>query len=350
MFGLDLPVIWFILVSVLFAGYFLLEGFDFGVGILAPIISKEPKERNTMVATIGPVWDGNEVWVITAGGAIFAAFPLWYATLFSGFYLPLFLLLLTLIVRVIALEWRHKVHDARWVRWADVLLAIGSWGPALAWGLVVSTIVRGVPLQADFTLSSSHVMGAIFHPYALLGAIVFAALFSMHGLAFLRLKTAGIVRERTHKFVIPLSVITAIGGVAYLAWTIYAYNQTLWGWILAAVIALLVVGSALFMWLQRDGWSFLLSALAVLAVAGLMFGTIFPNVMPTSLADGANMTIWDAASNPYTLRFMTWVAIIMVPFVLAYQAWTYWVFSKRLQAESASVEENPQPELGLLNR
>lgn len=350
MFGLDLPVIWFILIGVLFTGYFLLEGFDFGVGILAPIIGKNRKERDTIIATIGPVWDGNEVWLLTAGGAMFAAFPLWYATLFSGFYLPLFLLLVALIVRVIALDWRLKVDNARWSRLSDILLAFGSWVPALAWGAVFSAIIRGLPLQQDFKMPASTVLTSLLSPYPLFGAIVFAALFTMHGLSFIRLKTTGIVRERSNALVLPVSLITAVGGVIYLVWTVIAFNGQIWGWVVAALVAVFVVGSAAFMLLHRDGWSFIMSCLSVVGAAALLFGTLFPLALPTTLADGMEMTIWDAASNPYTLRFMTWVAIIMVPFVLAYHVWTYWVFSKRLQAEPVSVEANPTPTLDVFHR
>lgn len=343
MFGIELPIIWFILIAVLFAGYFLLEGFDFGVGILAPMIGKNRKERNTIVGTIGPVWDGNEVWLITAGGAMFAAFPEWYATLFSGFYIPLFLILLCLIIRIVALEWRKKMDDPRWTKWCDWGLAIGSWGPAILWGIAFANILRGLPIQADHTLLASDAMATIFNPYGIMGGITFTALFTFHGLAFIRLKTAGIVRERTENFVWPVSILAAVTGVIFIVWTVLSLENTTWTWVVAVLIVLLVVAGIITMAMGRDGWSFTFTSVAVVAVAGLLFGILFPNVMPTTLADGTSLDVWNAASNPYTLKFMTWVAIFMVPVVLAYQAWTYWVFSKRLRAEDAMAEKDNAP-------
>ncbi|WP_051867055.1 cytochrome d ubiquinol oxidase subunit II [Corynebacterium atypicum] len=338
MFGLDLPVIWFVLIAVLFAGYFLLEGFDFGVGILASIVGRTRAEKQTIVGTIGPVWDGNEVWLITAGGALFAAFPEWYATMFSGLYFPLFLILVALIVRVVALEWRKKITDPTWEKWCNAGLAFGSWGPAILWDLIVANLVRGLPIRADLSLNAGEAFVSIFNPYALLGAAAFTLLCIFHGLAFIRLKTTGVVRDRAAAFIVPVAALTALCGVAFLVWTVAGYSQAGWAWSVAALIAVCLILASVAMMASHDGWAFLLSCVAVVGLVVLVFGTIFPEVMPTTLADGQALTVWNAASGAYTLRFMTWVALIMCPLVIAYQAWTYWVFSKRLRADDAHVE------------
>lgn len=338
MFGIELPVIWFILIAVLFAGYFLLEGFDFGVGILAPFIGRNRAERNTLVGTIGPVWDGNEVWLITAGGAMFAAFPEWYATLFSGFYIPLFLILVALIVRIVALEWRKKVSDPVWGRWCDWGLAFGSWAPAILWGIAFANIVRGLPLEADHSLDAGAALATVFNPYGLMGGVTFTALFVFHGLTFIRLKTDGVVRERAQRFIVPVAAITAVCGVIFLVWTVLITANEPWAWALAVLAAVLLLAAAAMMYLGGDGWAFLLSCLVVVCCTALLFGALFPDVMPTTLAGGESLTVWNAASAPYTLKFMTWVALIMTPLVLIYQGWTYWVFSRRLRAEDAHVE------------
>ena len=226
MFGLDLPVLWFILVAFLFAGYFLLEGFDFGVGILLPILGRDEARRNAMLRTIGPVWDGNEVWLITAGGALFAAFPEWYATMFSGFYLPLFLILLALIVRIVGLEWRKKIDDPTWRRRCDAAIIVGSWLPPVLWGVAVANLVRGVPLDADHGMSSGlDVLVGLLNPYALLGGAALTAVFILHGLTFLRLKTAGLLRDEAHGVLVPVAGAAVVLGAAFVLWTQIAHGK-----------------------------------------------------------------------------------------------------------------------------
>src|SRR5690606_6894318 len=215
---MGLQEIWFILIAVLFTGYFVLEGFDFGVGMHFPVLGRgrtveADTRRRVLLNTIGPVWDGNEVWLITAGGALFAAFPEWYATLFSGMYLPLFLILVALILRIVGLEWRKQVNDAAWRRWCDAAIIAGSWGPALLWGLVFSNIIAGMPIQADFTLDSLDALATMVNPYALLGAAAFTALFTLHGVAFIRLKTAGDVRDQARKAFWPVFGLAAVTAV-----------------------------------------------------------------------------------------------------------------------------------------
>lgn len=341
---MDLNVLWFIIIAVLFAGYFLLEGFDFGVGILAPIIGRDTAARNTVVRTIGPVWDGNEVWLITAGGALFAAFPEWYATMFSGLYLPLFLVLLSLIVRVVGLEWRKKVDDPRWLAWSDRAILIGSWAPPLLWGFIFANVLRGLPIRADHTVDAAAALPGLFNGYAILGALAFTAVFTLHGLAFIRLKTAGRVRTDAARVAPVVVILAAVTGAPFVIWTAVSYGHS-WSWILAVLIIVSVLAGAFALLRDRDGWSFLATSVAVLGVVALLFSSLFPNVMPSTLVDGTSLDVWNASSSDYTLTILTWSAAFIAPLVVAYQGWTYWVFRKRISAEplAADPENTPVP-------
>jgi cytochrome bd ubiquinol oxidase subunit II len=327
---MELTTVWFALIAILWAGYFLLEGFDFGVGILLPVLGRDNRERRLLINTIGPVWDGNEVWLLVAGGATFAAFPEWYATLFSGFYLPLLLILVALILRGVAFEYRGKRDDDRWRRRWDWCIIGGSLVPALLWGVAFGNIVRGVRLDADHEY-----VGGFFdllNPYALLGGLTTLTLFSLHGAVFLALKTGGEMRERAGRLATRLGLpAVAIAG-GFLLWTGLAHHDPA-GWALFAVAALALVGGLVATRLAREGWAFLATgATLVLAVFGL-FVTLFPDVMPSSIAAANSLTVDNASSTPYTLKVMTWVAVVFTPVVLGYQGWTYWVFRKRLTVE-----------------
>ncbi|WP_297004630.1 cytochrome d ubiquinol oxidase subunit II [uncultured Corynebacterium sp.] len=342
MSALDLPVVWFILLTVLFAGYFLLEGFDFGVGMLLPSAGRRDDAddpaaasdaaRTGLVRTIGPVWDGNEVWLITAGGALFAAFPGWYAALFSGFYLPLFLILVALILRAVALEWRGKVDTLTWRRRCDLTVTVTSWMPPVLWGVAFANLVRGVPLDADQNMDSglSTLIG-LLNPYALLGAATFACVFLLHGLSFLRLRTAGHLRDATDRLVIPVAVAAAVTGATFVIWTQLAHGKG-WTWIVTATAVGGVLVAVAAMLRHRDATAFLATAVTVISAVVLLFGSLYPWLMPTTLAGGVGLDIRNASSADYTLTVMTWAALFLVPFVLAYQAWTYWVFRKRITA------------------
>ncbi len=333
---MDLNTFWFILIAFLFAGYFLLEGFDFGVGILAPIIGKDSAAKNTIIRTIGPVWDGNEVWLIVAGGALFAAFPEWYATMFSGMYLPLFLVLVSLIMRVVGLEWRKKVDDPRWQKWSDRAIFIGSWTPPLMWGFIFANILRGMPIKADHTIDAAVALPGMFNVFAILGALAFTALFALHGLAFIRLKTAGRVRTDAAKAAPVVALLAAVTGGPFVLWAAIAYGRS-WSWILAVLIIAAVLGGAFALIKDRDGLSFLSTSVAVIGVVALLFSSLFPNVMPTTLADGVSLDIWNASASHYALTILTWTAAVIAPLVVLYQGWTYWVFRKRLHAEPVSA-------------
>lgn len=337
MFGLELQVLWFIIIAVLFAGYFLLEGFDFGVGMLLPFLGRREPERKAMLKTIGPVWDANEVWLITAGGALFAAFPEWYATMFSGFYLPLFLILVALIVRIVGLEWRSKVHSDTWRAWCDRAIIVGSWLPAVLWGVAVANLVRGVPIDANAQIDSS-LMGllAMLNPYALLGGATFAALFALHGLTFLRLKTAGTLHAELAAGIRPLAVATVLAAASFVVWTQLSFGKPVTIAVASIALVAVIVGIvALFQ--SRDGIAFFATSISILAATALIFGAMYPFLMPSTVPGGISLDIWNSASSAYTLRIMTWAALLIAPLVMAYQAWTYWVFRKRITAEPTTM-------------
>ncbi|WP_428965446.1 cytochrome d ubiquinol oxidase subunit II [Micromonospora fluostatini] len=324
---MDLTTVWFLLIAVLFTGYFILEGFDFGVGMLLPVLGRDDRERRVMINTIGPVWDGNEVWLITAGGAMFAAFPEWYATLFSGFYLPLLLILLALIARGVAFEYRHKRPEATWKRRWDTAIIVGSLVPAVLWGVAFANILRGVPLDADH----EYVGGLLdlLNPYALLGGATTAVLFATHGAVFVALKTVGDIRHRARALAGRLGVAAAVLAMAFLTWTLTIRSSA------AAVV--LAVGAALALAAglaaaraRREGWAFTGTAVAIGLAVATLFAALFPNVLPSTADPAGTLTATNAASTGYTLTIMTWVAVLFTPIVLAYQGWTYWVFRKRL--------------------
>jgi cytochrome d ubiquinol oxidase subunit II len=333
---MDLQTVWFVLITVLFSGFFLLEGFDYGVGTLLPFLGKQDKERRLMINTIGPVWDGNEVWLLTAGGAMFAAFPHWYATLFSGFYLALFVILLALIVRAVAFEFRSKDIRPGWRRLWDAAIFFGSATPALLWGVAVANIVRGVPIDANM-----HYTGTFFdllNPYALLGGLVTLSIFVLHGALFLQLKTEGVVRERAEqtarKAWLPVLVIVLAFVImsAFQTDMFAAFGLVKYAALGIAVVALLATIAMIYR--QRYGLAFIGTGVTIISTVVLLFATLFPRVMPSSLGAAFDLTIYNASSSQYTLTVMTIIALTLLPIVLAYQAWTYWVFRKRLTAQS----------------
>ncbi|MDX3227025.1 cytochrome d ubiquinol oxidase subunit II [Streptomyces sp. ME19-01-6] len=319
--------VWFVLIAVLWTGYFFLEGFDFGIGVLTKPLARNRTERRVLINTIGPVWDGNEVWLITAGGATFAAFPDWYATLFSGFYLPLLAILVCLILRGVAFEYRHKRPEERWQRnWENAIFWC-SLLPAFLWGAIFANMVRGVPIGPDKNYAGD--LLDLANPYALLGGALTLVLFTFHGAVFASLKTVGDIRARARRFAAVLGPAAAVLAVAFLGWTQRdSGNGRSLGALLVSVVALLV---ALVMNRRgREGWAFALSGVTIAAAVAMLFLALFPDVMPSSLDPRWSLTTADAASSPYTLKIMTWVAAVMTPLVMAYQAWTYWVFRKRI--------------------
>ena len=330
---MDLSVLWFWIVAFLFVGYFVLDGFDFGVGMSLPFLGKDDVDRRVLINTIGPVWDLNETWVIVAGASLFAAFPEWYATLFSGFYLALLLILLALIARGVSFEYRHQRPESQWKQWFDRMIIVGSAVPALLWGVAFANIVQGVPLDADHNYTGS--LLDLLNPYALLGGLTTLLLFFTHGVVFVSLKTEGDLRERARRLAARAGVITIVVAAAFLLWTGLAYGS-LWFWILAALAALALIAGWLANARGAEGVAFTLLAVTVAAAVFALFASLFPDVMPASNDPANSLTIENASSSTYTLTFMSWVALVFLPLVLVYQGWTYWVFRKRVTR--ASIE------------
>ncbi|ROL56490.1 cytochrome d ubiquinol oxidase subunit II [Bacteroidetes/Chlorobi group bacterium MS-B_bin-24] len=333
---MDLNTIWFILIAVLFIGFFVLEGFDYGVGILLPFLGKNDIERRAIINTIGPHWDGNEVWMITAGGAMFAAFPNWYATLFSGFYLALVIMLLALILRGVAFEYRSKRESPVWRNRWDWMIFIGSFVPALLWGVAISNIIRGVPI--DDKMNYTGTFFTLLNPYSLLGGITALAIFTLHGAIFLSLKLADELLERARKTARQLWLPTVILLFAYIIFGYFDTDMFTKLGVNPGVIPILGGISILTVgWLlkiKREGWAFLMTALTIAFSTITIFMGLYPRVMVSSTNPDWSLTIYNASSSPYTLKTMTIIAIIFVPIVLAYQAWSYWVFRKRISTKS----------------
>jgi cytochrome d ubiquinol oxidase subunit II len=334
---MHLSDLWFILIGVLWAGYFALDGFDLGVGILLPVLGGGEAGRRVTLAAIGPVWDANEVWLIVAGGAMFAAYPGWYAAMFSAFYLPLLVVLVALIVRGVAFEYRGKRDSARWRAGWDACTFAGSLVPAIAWGVVFGNVLRGIPIDAahDYT-------GNVFtflNPYALLGGLATLVLFTAYGAMFLTLKTTGHLRERANTAAGLLCVVAIAAGGGFLAWTEASFRAPghtgetgAASVALAALAAVALIGALVMNRAGREGPAFGCTAAAILAVTGALFTALYPRVLPSTLNAAWDLTTGNAAAAANTLAVMTVVAVIFLPPVLAYQSWTYWVFRQRITA------------------
>jgi cytochrome bd ubiquinol oxidase subunit II len=320
-----LEILWFCVIAGLWVGYFFLEGFDFGVGMLLCWVGRDRAERRAVIHTIGPVWDGNEVWLIVAAGATFAAFPEWYATLFSGFYVLLFLLVIGLVLRPVALELWGKGGDRWRARWEWALLA-GSALPAFLWGVVFANVVRGVPIDRDMELTGS--LLDLVHPYALLGGVTTLLLCLAHGAAFLVLKTEGEVHARARRAARLLSPAGAVSLVAFVAWTLANHAEP--ASLVAGLGACVLASSVPLLGRRSGGWAFAANGAAIALVFVMLFADLYPNVLVSSTDDAFNLTLGNAASGSYTLTVITVVAAIMVPAVVVCQVWTYWVFRKRV--------------------
>jgi cytochrome d ubiquinol oxidase subunit II len=329
---MDLNTLWFVLVAVLFVGFFVLEGFDYGVGILLPFLGKDDAERRRIINTIGPVWDGNEVWILTAGGAIFAAFPHWYATLFSGFYLALVLMLLALIVRGVAFEFRSKDENPKWRALWDWMIFVGSLVPALLWGVALGNLLKGVPIDG-----SKNFVGGFFDllsPYTVITGLTTLSVFVTHGAIFLNLKSEDPIRARA------LAVTKKVGPAAtvlVLLFVITTYTSTdafsRLG-VNPGLVPILALGSLLsagaLIHRENMGWAFVMTCATLAFSTATLFLALYPRVMVSSLSPAFSLTIYNASSTPYTLKVMSVVALLFVPVVLVYQGWTYWVFRHRI--------------------
>jgi cytochrome d ubiquinol oxidase subunit II len=335
-----LQVVWFVLISILWLGYFLLEGFDFGVGMLMRAVGRERAERRAVLHTIGPIWDGNEVWLLVAGGATFAAFPQWYATLFSGFYLALFLILAALIVRNVAFEFWGKGDSERWRRRWEWAMIGGSFLAALLWGVGWANIVHGVPIDARHEYTGTFF--DLLKPYALLGGLATLTLFLTHGAIFLDLKTTGELGERARRVAARVAPLAALAGTGFLAWTVASHRGGVD--VAAAILAALAVCALLAAALlagRSPARAFAATSGAIAAFFCSLFVDLFPHTMVSSTAGAFDMTLNQSASSHYTLVVMTVVAAILVPVVLLYQGWTYWVFRRRVSAADFGAVRSP---------
>jgi len=338
---MDLETFWFCLIVVVWAMYFLLEGFDFGVGMLLPFVPRSDEERSTTLRTIGPVWDANEVWLVVAGGATFAAFPAWYATMFSGFYLALLLILVFLIVRVVSFEWRSKSETPGWRSawtWANT---IGSFGASLLWGIGLSCLLYGVPIDADGDFTGDFL--DLFSPYSVFAGIAVVALFAFHGATFLTLRTAGELRDRAEAVARRLAIPAAVLATVYLAWTVAVAmdrnDKDLFPPALPAALGIAALALAIvFLYTGSNGRAFAMTALGTVSLVGTLFVSLYPRVMVSSTAFENSLTVDNAASSHYALQVMTVVAVIFVPLVILYQGWTYYVFRARVIGEPIKEE------------
>jgi cytochrome d ubiquinol oxidase subunit II len=324
---MDATTGWFLAIAALWTGYFFLEGFDFGVGVLAPLLGRNDAERRVLINTIGPVWDGNEVWLLAAIGGTLAAFPEWYASLLSAFYLPVLLIVGALIVRVLAFEYRGKRSSERWRRGWDRTLFFGSVVPAFGWGLVLANQVRGIALDPGHEYAGSPL--DLLNPYALLGGAATLLLFLVHGAVFLTLKTRGRVRSRARISACRTGIVAVVAVAGFLVWTQFQ-RGTVATWLVGAVTVAALVLAVQANRYGRDGWAFTATGTAVAGLAATLFVALYPAAIPSTLGSAQDLTIAEAAASPYALTVLTWSAALLAPFVVLYQAWTYWVFRHRI--------------------
>ena len=331
---MDLNTLWYILIGTLYTGYFILEGFDFGVGILLPFLSKEDTSRRIVINSIGPHWDGNEVWLIVAGGATFAAFPGWYATLFSGFYIPFFLLLVALIIRGVAFEFRSKIDKPLWRSIWDWSIFFGSLIPSFLWGVAFANIIRGLPIDSTYNYTGGVLN--LLNPFAILGGIISTIVFTFHGSLFLTLKTADRfllnIRRSSLQIWLP-ALLLVLAGILFTNFSTNFFDRNNGiGFIFALAALILLILSGILNRMEKDKPAFLLTSLVILTGMASIFISLYPNIL-IAYNTANNLTIYNSASGPNTLRTMTIIAGIFVPLVIAYQAWTYWVFRKRISVE-----------------
>ena len=335
---MDLQILWFVLIAVFWSGYFVLEGFDFGVGMLLPFVPRDEEERKTMLESIGPVWDGNEVWLVVAGAATFAAFPTWYATMFSGFYIALLLVLVFLIIRVVSFEWRGKHATPRWRSvwaWANT---IGSTGAALVWGIGLSNLVYGVPINSSGDFAGS--FWDLFSPYTVFAGIAVVLLFAFHGATFLSLRTTGGLHDRTVSASRRLSIPAVLAAAAFVIWTVAVgidnNDKSVFPPAVPAALAIVaLVLAVLFTFAGRSGRAFLMTALGTIGAVATLFTSLYPRVMVSNPDFANSLTVTGASSSHYSLAVMTVVALLVTPIVLLYQGWTYYVFRRRLGSGAA---------------
>lgn len=332
---MELSELWFLLVAVLFIGFFFLEGFDFGVGMATRFLGRNDFERRMMINTIGPFWDANEVWLLTGGGAIFAAFPHWYATMFSGYYVPFVFVLIALIGRGVAFEFRGKVHSLKWTRTWDWVILFGSILPPFLFGVLFTSLLRGMPIDGTMTLRAG--FSDFVNVYTVTGGVTVTLLCFLHGLVFLTLRTIGDLRDRARHLAqrmsfIVLGMLIIFVGMSYLETDLFTYRPV----VTIPMIGLIVVSyvaAILAMGREKDGLSFVMSGLGIMLTVATIFSALFPRVMVSSMGSAFDLTVYNAASGAYSLKVMTIVALTLLPFVLGYQIWSYYVFRKRVDGK-----------------
>jgi len=336
---MELTTVWFFIVGILLIGYFVLDGFDFGVGMSLPFLGRDDRDRRLIINTIGPVWDLNETWLIVAGACLFAAFPEWYSTMFSGFYLALLLILVALILRGVSFEYRHQGRSARWTGWFDRFIFWGSLLPPLLWGVAFANLAQGLPIEpldgGGWIFQGT--LLTLLNPYGLLGGVALTLIVFTHGAVFVSLKTAGEMRDRARSLASKAGIAAIVAGAGFLVWTILQHLDSPHLWAVgacAAVAAVALIGGWIANLRGREGWAFTGNAVAIAFALLTIFVSLFPNLMISSTDPAYSMTVAGAASSPRTLELMSWVALCTMPLVLAYQAWTYWVFRKRLTREA----------------
>jgi cytochrome d ubiquinol oxidase subunit II len=337
---MNLQNVWFVLIVVLWSGYFLLEGFDFGVGMLLPFLPRDGAERSAMFESIGPVWDGNEVWLVTAGGATFAAFPAWYATMFSGFYIAFLAILFFLIIRVISFEWRSKSESPAWRRiwlWAN---AVGSFGASLIWGIGFANLLHGTPINSSNDFDGT--FWDLFNVYTVVGGLAVVTIFAFHGATYLTLRTQGDLLARAGRAARRLSVLAAVLGAGFLIWTVAVAvdknDKSVFPPVLPAVIGIAALLLAVvFVYRRREVWAFAMTGLGAIFVIVTLFTSLFPRVMVSSTDFANSLTVGNSASTHYTLAVMSVVALVFIPLVLLYQGWTYHVFRHRVGGDAPAA-------------
>ena len=325
-----LPTLWFIVIAILWCGYLFLEGFDLGVGMLIGLGKSTEKRKRLLLNTIGPVWDGNEVWLLTAGGATFAAFPHWYASLFSALYIPLTIVLIALIFRAVAIEYRGKAITALTRKAWDLALGLGSLIAAFGVGAMLASTTLGLPLNENGDRIGGAFAWLTWH--AVLGGVAVVAFCWIHALAFLRLKTDGPVREEAGKLVGRWLPVAALPMLLWAVWVLSNNNSTL-AWVCLALSVVALIAAGVMGRSGKEGKSFIALGVMLLAAVAAIFVAAYPVVLPSTLDSAFDLTVDNASSTPYTLKLMSIVAAFGVPLVLAYQAWSYWVFRKRLREE-----------------
>lgn len=356
---MTLSILWFILIAVLWTGYIFLEGFDFGVGMSLPFVAKSDQERTQAVRTIGPHWDGNEVWLLTAGGATFAAMPEWYATMFSGMYLALFVILVLLILRIASLEWRSKLESESWrSRW-DVFHTVSAFGVPLLFGVAFANLVKGMKIEvvdratqrvvspeavdSSLATASHQLTGGFFSlltPFTILGGLVLVTICFTHGLQFLSLKTEGEVRERANALAAPVSILNVVLVAAYAIWGQFAFSNQVLSWVplVIAAVAWIVVAAFSQPALRKEGAAFIASGIGIVGCVAWIFLCMFPDVMKSSIDPAYSLTIEQASASQPTLTLMSIVALCLVPVVLAYTIWSYWVFRHRVGPDDVTTD------------